>query len=215
MDDNLNFTQPIEAQFAHDGLETAIATAVKQVFAENLATQMQDLVDYGSPHIGSATVVERFTKQDGLAVLRRDDPTGKLLRIIYANWSSLASERGLGFLEFVLKMMWGGGAQIIRLWQKISNVEQYPLVLSEQQAAGYFLTSRIKISLGESINLNEAIELAPILKRLVPAHILPNLYSDAVNADLVLGNKNGDGLGVAIGFKPYLIADLSDGVPQP
>ena len=215
MDDNLNFTQPIEAQFAHDGLETAIATAVKQVFAENLATQMQDLVDYGSPHIGSATVVERFTKQDGLSALRRGDPTGKLLRIIYANWSSLASERGLGFLEFVLKMMWGGGAQIIRLWQKISNVKQYPLVLSEQQAAGYFLTSRIKISLGESINLNEAIELAPILKRLVPAHILPNLYADALNADLVLGNENGDGLGVAIGFKPYLIVDLSDGVPRP
>ena len=215
MDDNLNFTQPIEAQFAHDGLETAITTAVKQVFAENLANQMQDLVDYGSPHIGSATVVERFTKQDGLAVLRRSDPSAKLLRIIYANWSSLASERGLGFLEFVLKMMWGGDAQIIRLWQKISNVEQYPLVLSEQQAAGYFLTSRIKISLGESINLNEAIELAPILKRLVPAHILPNLYADALNADLVLGNENGDGLGVAIGFKPYLIADLSDGVPRP
>ena len=213
MDDNLNFTQPIEAQFSHDGLETAIASAVKQVFAENLATQMQDLVDYGCPHVGSPTVVERFTKQDGLAVLRRGDPTGKLLRIIYANWSSLASERGLGFLEFVLKMMWGGDTQIIRLWQKISNVEQYPLVLSEQQAAGYFLTSRIKISLGQSINLNEAIELAPILKRLVTAHILPNLYSDAVNADLVLGNENGDGLGVAIGFKPYLIADLSDGQP--
>jgi hypothetical protein len=83
----------------------------------------------------------------------------------------------------------------------------------EQQQAGYFLTSRIKISLGESINLNEVLELAPILKRLVPAHILPNLYSDAVNADLVLGNENGDGLGVAIGFKPYLIADLSDGQP--
>ena len=213
MDDNLNFTQPIEAQFAHDGLETAIASAVKQVFAENLANQMQDLVDYGSPHIGSATVVERFTKQDGLAVLRRGDPTGKLLRIIYANWSSLASERGLGFLEFVLKMMWGGDTQVIRLWQKISNMEQYPLALSEQQAAGYFLTSRIKILLGESINLNEAIELAPILKRLVPAHILPNLYSDAVNADLVLWNENGDGLGVAIGFKPYLIVDLSDGQP--
>ena len=213
MDDHLNFTQPIEAQFAHDGLETAIASAVKQVFAENLANQMQDLVDYGSPHIGSATVVERFTKQDGLAALRRDDPTGKLLRIIYANWSSLASERGIGFLEFVLKMMWGGDTQVIRLWQKISNVEQYPLVLSEQQAAGYFLTSRIKISLGESINLNEVLELAPILKRLVPAHILPNLYANALNADLVLGNENGDGLGVAIGFKPYLIVDLSIGQP--
>lgn len=213
MDDNLNFTQPIEAQFAHDGLETAIAKAVKQVFAENLATQMQDLVDYGSPHIGSATVVERFTKQDGLAVLRRSSISDTFMRKMYASWLSIASERGLGFLEFVLKMMWGGDTQIIRLWQKISNVEQYPLVLSEQQAAGYFLTSRIKISLGESINLNEAIELAPILKRLVPAHILPNIYADAINADFVLGNENGDGLGVAIGFKPYLIVDLSIGQP--
>ena len=213
MDDHLNFTQPIEAQFAHDGLETAIASAVKQVFAENLATQMQDLVNYGSPHIGSATVVERFTKQDGLAVLRRDDPTGKLLRIIYANWSSLASERGLGFLEFVLKMMWGGDAQVVRLWHSVTHITSYPDMVVEQQQTGYFLTSRIKILLGQSINLDEVLELAPILKRLGPAHILPNLYSDAVNADFVLGNKNGDGLGVAIGFKPYLIADLSDGQP--
>ena len=213
MDDNLNFTQPIEAQFAHDGLETAIALAVKQVFAENLANQMQDLVDYGSPHIGSATVVERFTKQDGLSALRRGDPTGKLLRIIYANWSSLASERGLGFLEFVLRMMWGDDTQVVRLWHSVTHITSYPDAVVEQQQAGYFLTSRIKISLGDSINLNEAIELAPTLKRLVPAHILPNLYADALNADFVLGNENGDGLGVAIGFKPYLIADLSDGQP--
>ena len=213
MDDHLNFTQPIDAQFAHDGLETAIASAVKQVFAENLANQMQDLVDYGSPHIGSATVVERFTKQDGLSALRRGDPTGKLLRIIYANWSSLASERGLGFLEFVLKMMWGDDTQVVRLWHSVTHITSYPDMVVEQQQVGYFLTSRIKISLGQSISVNEVLELAPILKRLVPAHILPNLYSDAVNADLVLGNENGDGLGVAIGFKPYLIADLSDGQP--
>ncbi len=211
MDDHLNFTQPIEAQFAHDGLETAIATAVKQVFAENLANQMQDLVDYGSPHIGSATVVERFTKQDGLAVLRRNGMSDTFMRKMYENWLSIASERGLGFLEFVLKMMWGGDTQVVRLWHSVAHITSYPDMVVEQQQAGYFLTSRIKILLGKSINLNEAIELAPILKRLVPAHILPNLYPDALKADLVLGNENGDGLGVAIGFKPYLIADLSDG----
>lgn len=209
MDDHLNFTQPIEAQFAHDGLETAIATAVKQVFAENLATQMQDLVDYGSPHIGSATVVERFTKQDGLAVLRRSDPSAKLLRIIYANWSSLASERGVDFLKFVLRMMWGDGTEVVRLWHSVANIAAYPTWVSDQQQAGYFLTSRLRISLSADVDLTETQELAPIIKKLVPAHILPDIYHQALNRDWT------QDIGVAIGAKAYLIADLSDGVPRP
>ncbi len=210
MDDNLNFTQPIEAQFAHDGLETAIASAVKQVFAENLATQMQDLVDYGSPHIGSATVVERFTKQDGLAVLRRGDPTGKLLRIIYANWSSLASERGLSFLGFTLQMIWGDGNwELRRLWHSTPKVTRYPLYVDFEERPNYFLTSRILVSLGEVVTIPEVLEFSPTLRRLVPAHILP-----IIHAKILDRNWSYD-LGVAIGAKAYLIADLSDGVPRP
>ena len=210
MDDNLNFTQPIEAQFAYDGLETAIASAVKQVFAENLATKMQDLVDYGSPHIGSATVVERFTKQDGLAVLRRTGVSDTFMRKMYANWLSIASERGLSFLGFTLQMIWGNGNwELRRLWHSIPRVTQYPLYVDFEARPNYFLTSRILVSLGEVVTIPEVLEFSPNLRRLVPAHILPIIHAK------ILDRNWSHDLGVAIGAKAYLIADLSDGVPRP
>ena len=126
---DINFTRPIDQQRNNrrsSGLETAMAKAFKQVFADVFQEQIQDLLDYGAPHIGSPTVVERFSKQDGLVVLRRPVTSDTLMRVIYANWSSIASERGLGFLEFVLRMLWTDQWQIKRMWHPISTYTSYP-----------------------------------------------------------------------------------------
>ena len=185
--DLLSFAQPIERQFAHSGRELAIATAVKQVMAMQLGQPLQDLVDYGAPHLGSRTVIERFTKQDGLAVLRRPAMADVLMRIIYANWSSIASERGLAFLEFVLKMLWPNQWQIVRLWHSIPYYEHYPRFLIEQELENYFLTSRIRIKLDNEVNRSELSELSPILRRLVPAHIVPQVVIDVPTEPMVQG----------------------------
>lgn len=176
--DILNFALPIERQFAHSGHEQALASAVSQVINEQLGQSLQDLVDYGAPHLGSRTVVERFTKQDGLAVLRRPAMADILMRIIYANWSSIASERGLAFLEFVLKMLWPNQWQIVRLWHSIPYYEHYPRFLVEQELDNHFLTSRIRIKLDNQVDRSELSELSPILRRLVPAHIVPQVVID-------------------------------------
>lgn len=176
--DILNFALPIERQFAHSGREEALASAVSQVINEQLGQSLQDLVDYGAPHLGSRTVIERFTKQDGLAVLRRPAMADILMRIIYANWSSIASERGLAFLEFVLKMLWPNQWQIVRLWHSIPYYEHYPRFLVEQELDNHFLTSRIRIKLDNQVDRSELSELSPILRRLVPAHIVPQVVID-------------------------------------
>ena len=176
--DILNFALPIERQFAHSGHEQALASAVSQVINEQLGQSLQDLVDYGAPHLGSRTVVERFTKQDGLAVLRRPAMADILMRIIYASWSSIASERGLAFLEFVLKMLWPNQWQIVRLWHSIPYYEHYPRFLIEQELDNHFLTSRIRIKLDNQVDRSELSELSPILRRLVPAHIVPQVVID-------------------------------------
>lgn len=105
--DSISFTRPIDEHYVSTGLQTALAKAFKQVFAQNFEQSIQDLLDYGCPHIGSKTVVERFSKQNGLVVLRRNNTSDTLMRIIYANWSSMGNKRGLAFLEFVLRMLWG------------------------------------------------------------------------------------------------------------
>lgn len=202
--DTLNFTRPIDDQYAHGGLETALAQAFHQVYAEQFSQKMQDLVDYGAPHIGSRTVIERFSKQDGLVVLRRPVTSDVLMRVIYANWSSLASERGLGFLEFVLKMLWTNQWQIIRLWHSVARVNQYPLFLSTEQQPNYFLTSRIMISLDATVSIAEIAELSPLIRRLVPANVVVKVNAKALNRE-----AETKAIGVAMVGRVYNIVDLS------
>ena len=173
--DAINFTLPIDRQHAHDGLERALSRAVAQVMADELQASLQDLVDYGAPHLGSRTVVERFTKLDGLAVLRRPVTADVLMRVIYANWASLASERGLGFLQFVLQMLWPDQWQVVRLWHPIARANNYPYFLSETENIGSFLTSRINIRLDEAVDISELSEVVPVLRRLVPANIIAKI----------------------------------------
>jgi hypothetical protein len=60
----VSFTRPIDEQpNNHTGLETAMAKAFKQVFADVYQQRLQDVLDYGAPHLGSRTVVDRFTKK--------------------------------------------------------------------------------------------------------------------------------------------------------
>jgi hypothetical protein len=141
-------------------------------FTRPIDEQLQNLLDYGAPHIGSPEVIERFTKQDGLVVLRRPVSSDTLMRVIYSNWSSIASERGLGFLEFVLRMLWTDQWIIKRMWHPISTITSYPTYIIDEERPDHFLTSRIRITIDESVDLAEIIELAPITRRLVPANIV-------------------------------------------
>ncbi len=205
--DNINFTRPIDEQpNNHVGLETAMARAFKKVFAEVFQDQLQDIYDYGAPHIGRPEVIERFTKQDGLVVLRRPVSSNTLMRVIYANWTSMASERGLGFLEFVMRMLWTDQWQIKRLWHPVSTFLSYPQFIVDEERPDHFLTSRIRITIDESVDLSEIVELSPILRRLVPANIVVKVNAKELDV-------NGEfPIGVGLIGKTYLINDQSIGI---
>ncbi len=205
--DNINFTRPIDEQpNNHAGLETAMARAFKKVFAEVFQDQLQNILDYGAPHIGSPEVIERFSKQDGLVVLRRPVSSDKLMRVIYANWSSIASERGLGFLEFIMRMLWTDQWQIKRMWHPVSSYQSYPQYIIDEERPNHFLTSRIRITIDETVDLSEIIELSPILRRLVPANIVVKVNAKELDV-------NGDfPIGVGLVSKTYMVDDQSIGI---
>lgn len=205
--DNINFTRPIDEQpNNHAGLETAMARAFKKVFAEVFQDQLQNIFDYGAPHIGSPEVIERFSKQDGLVVLRRPVSSDKLMRVIYANWSSMASERGLGFLEFVMRMLWTDQWVIKRMWHPVSSYQSYPQYIIDEERPDHFLTSRIRITIDESVDLSEIVELSPILRRLVPANIVVKVNAKELDV-------SGDfPIGVGIVSKTYMVYEQSVGI---
>lgn len=199
----VDYTQLIDRQQAITPLEQAIAQATKTVFFETLQSQLQDLMDYGCPQLGSQTVIERFAKQDGLVVLRRPSASNAIMRIIFSNWLSLASERGLGFLQFVLTMLWEDQWTINRLWHSTAKAERYPRFLSREYIPGYFLTSRIHLNIKRSVDLGEISELTPIIRQLVPANIVVSVVAEALNRDFERP------MNVVMAGHAYQVVDLS------
>ncbi len=212
----MSFTAPLAAQAEADVTEEALSYAFRQTFAELLGAGLEDLTNYGCPHLGGPAVVERFSKQDGLAILRRDGSGDDLMRVIYGEWLALGSERGLGLLEFVLQMLWPDLWTIQRMNQPISRVDFYPWDATEEVThpvyGETFLTPRIRIMIDadyliDEVALRELSELAPVLRRLVPANVTPSVFvdpplEDATFDDIDVGY-------VAVAMSGWLVADYS------
>ena len=198
-----DFLSPLAFIHKANELERAMAGVFTTVVQERQIEQINDIYSYGVPWLGSRTVVERFTKLNGLAVLRRNDGglSDKLMSVIYANWESMASERGLSFLQFVLDMLYPNQNQIVRLWHSIAQAGRYPLYLSESQGVGKFLTSRIRIKIDSGIDITELSELTPTLSRLVPWQVVPEV---AVSID-----TDEMGVQVALAGEVFQVANFS------
>lgn len=199
----LNLLAPYEQSFAFDELEQDIQAVFIKAFNELYGDIVTDIHHYGMPHLGSPAVIERFTKQDGLAVLRRPSSSDEIMRVIYSNWKSLASKRGLAFLEFVLQMLWANQWEIKRLYHSTEMIDLYPTVATTEPAGDSFLTSRIMISMGNNIDFSEVSELAPTLIRLVPANIVAEISS-------AMPLSNFDKFGVAMVMIPSMTANFFD-----
>ena len=197
----LNLLAPYEQSFAFDELEEDLQAIFIKVFNELYGDIVTDIHHYGMPHLGSPAVIERFTKQDGLAVLRRPSSSDEIMRIIYSNWKSLASKRGLAFLEFVLQMLWADQWEVRRLYHSIAMVDLYPTVATVEPIEDSFLTSRITISMNSGVDFSEVSELAPTLYRLVPANIVAQISSEIPLGDF-------DPFGVAMAMLPNMTANF-------
>ena len=227
--DSLNFGKPLAVIPNFNEAEEAFQKAFDSVFKGNISAlavngkillingkalvvggtkselqkNLEDLISYGSPHLGSPAVIERFSKQDGLAALRRPETGDTLMRIIYASWSSLPSRRGLGFLEFVLNMLWPNLCTINRLFHSIEYAAGYPRFLTYADDETTFPTSRIRITFDESLPVAEMSELAPVLRRLVPANVVPSIaIIDDKEFTLPIGQS-------AVAMTAYRVIDYS------
>lgn len=201
--DASDFLAPLANSHAANELERAMAGIFTAVVQDLQIDQLNDIHNYGTPWQGSRTVVERFTKLNGLAVLRRDDDglSDKLMSVIYSNWQAIASERGLGFLQFVLDMLYPKLNEVIRLWHSKAFAASYPNYVSEEVGQGRFLTSRVRIKIDDSVNIAELSELAPTITRLVPWQVVPEIAVDVDTEDV--------GVAVAVAGSLYLVGNFS------
>lgn len=201
MDSSVSLLDPYKTSFAYDETERQLQALFIAVFDELFGDQIKNIHDYGMPHLGSAAVVERFTKQDGLVVLRPSAVSDIIMRVIYANWRSLSSKRGLAFLEFVLTMIWGNQWEINRLYHSIEMSNQYPTLTTVEETYNSFLTSRISITIDQAVNADEIRDLAPMISKLVPANIVAKIMTG-------MTLENMDEIGIGMACIPYAASNL-------
>lgn len=183
-----DFLKPLEnSASTYDHVEAELNQLFIAVFKDLFAEKINDIYNYGTPAYASQQVLERFIKQIGLVVLRRPNTSHLIMRILYENWTSLASKRGLAFLEFALEMLWTNQWQIIRLWHSKHQIDKYPNYLTVGDHPDGFLTSRIYVLMEPTIDQKELELLSPSLGRLVPANIVPEIGIVRYTEDLSIG----------------------------
>lgn len=193
------FLKPLENSAYFDTFDAQTKDLFLKVLEDIYAEKITNIYSYGTPAYGSLLVLERFIKQIGLVVLRRPNTSHLIMRILYENWTALASKRGLAFLEFALEMLWTNQWGIMRLYHSITHANQYPNLLTLAQEEDSFLTSRIYVLMDTSIDQQELELLAPSLGRLVPANIVPEFGFGVFSEDLTIGVACA-GYGVQIAF---------------
>lgn len=196
----LNLLDPLQLSHTANDLELAMQDIFIKTYLDALGAEIQDIFDYSTPTFAGAGVVERFTKQDGLVVLRRPVLSESLMRVIYSNWVSLGSKRGLAFLEFVLNMLWPKQYQIKRLFHPQDRALDYPKRLTYADSPDNFLTSRVHVVMNHDVNMSELAELAPTLTKLVPANVVPSVAVSVQANDFVVKN--------AVAVYPLMVADF-------
>lgn len=195
------YLRPLQKSHKANELEAAMQRIFNDEFAALHESLVQQIYGYGAPFLSVPIVVERFMKQDGLFVLRRPNSSDKLMRVILANYRSLSSKRGLGFLEFVLAMLWPNSWQIERYYHPIAKASQYPKFITPTNGVNHFLTSRLGVVIDEGVDLQELSELSPTLQRLVPANIAPKV--------VVKFDMNDASIGSAFACYPMMYSDFS------
>lgn len=200
-----DFLSPILHSAAANDLERAMADIFTGIVQDLQIEQLNDIYNYGVPWQGSRNVVERFTKLNGLAVLRRDDGglSDKLMSVIYSNWTAIASERGVSFLQFVLDMLYPNQSNIVQLWHSITLASSYPRYVAEAKGKNRFLTSRVRIKMDANVDIAELSELAPTITRLVPWHVVPEVAVGIYNEPLHFTIAVGGELYQVANFSPY------------
>lgn len=182
-----NYLQPLQNHFQQTGTETALFNAMQRVFTQDFEKQVKDLVDYGSPHLASREVVELFSKRDGLIILKRKSVSDQVMRAIYASWLAVGSKRGLGFLEFVLSMLWAKRWELKPIYHSIRHIDLYPHAWHYTPNDDSFATSRYHLLLSEVQDIQEAMQVAPTLRNVIPANIVLHVVSKPVDEQIPLG----------------------------
>lgn len=115
--------QPLQGSAEYDDLETGLKAIFMSVFEEYLRPRERELNVYGMPHLGSAALMERFLKLNGLPLIKREDTrTAFLMKAAL----SRNKRRGMIFLRQYLQATWPNAWKVEPLYHPVKTADEYP-----------------------------------------------------------------------------------------
>lgn len=136
----------------HSNDDNAVEADLKQMFIDLyydfIRAGERELNVYGSPHLGSFDLIERFVKEDGLSLLRKEDEDA--MRYLFRAWKARNPKRGFHFLRTYLQLLWPNAWTCEQMWQEKGYA--YPTRLAPSSglppdpSATHYLTSRVVVS---------------------------------------------------------------------
>lgn len=169
--------QPLLQSHDDNAIEVALKDAFTQAFEAFLRSAERELNLYGAPHLGSLDLMARFIKQDGLALIRKNEPS---MAYLFRAWRARNRMRGLHFLRTYLQLLWANAWTAEQMWQ--DTRAPYPTALVGEAIAAhepthYFLTSRIHVAIEDFNEDGQGILKAlPSLRTTLAAKYLLNIF---------------------------------------
>lgn len=167
--------EPLNQQQECDLLESEWRAIFIDVFEKTIAPKMQDVMNFGSPHLGSIELMKQFATYDGLGSLRSDVENYRLSYLLKA-WRARNQKRGFHFLNTFLQMLYPNNFNVSQMWQE--HGQPYPLVLRDEDAMRrsnkpHWLTSRVMVEIFDlSENGDTISQYQPTLQAIIGARFL-------------------------------------------
>ncbi len=137
---------PLANSYVADALEADLKALFMSLFETFIRSGERAVNSSGFPQQSAIDQFERAVKSDGMAMIRRSNDN--TMRYLFRAWKARNPGRGLHMLRAYLQLLWPNGWEMYQQWHHPTTA--YPTALSDTQVPGYFLTSRIKVSITSS-----------------------------------------------------------------
>lgn len=162
---------PLANSHAADDYEAQLYEIFMEVFEAMVRPTFARVNLYGMPHRADFETIERFVKADGLAMERAN--AEPFMAELFRAWRARNPRRGLHFLRYYLQLLFPNRWTVTQLWQDPG--QPYPMGGDDGQAAGRFLTSRVRVMLNGVDDPGSLGLLASSFLSVVPARIVLEL----------------------------------------
>lgn len=181
---------PLVNSHEADEIEAELKALFISLYETYIRPVEREINTLGTPHLGPMSQVERATKAEGLALVRRSASDDDVMRYVFRAWKARNPKRGLHMLRAYLQMLWPNSWTAYQMWQ--DKTAPYPTALSTTDGGHHYLTSRVHVTVSSaSSDGSDVAIVAPALRSVLPARML---------LELTVAEILGSGLGMGAAY---------------